>query len=377
MSNSGMTTIEVKKINRSKVYSLIYNERLISKQAISQKLKMGLTTVTQNLKSLEEDGLICRTGYYESTGGRKAQAIEIVRNASTAIGVFILKRKVILTAIDLYGEVLKQLTFEINFVADDEYYRFLGREIMRFANSAESNPDRILGVGIAVQGIVSTDRKEIEYGKLLMYTGLKADCLTQYIPYECMLEHDSKAAAYAEIWNNDGISDAVVLLINKNFGSALVINGEVHHGKSMYSGTVEHMCIVPYGKQCYCGGRGCLDAYCSAESLQNEFGSITFEEFFEAVRSGEEKNALIWDEYLSKLAAAICSINTVIDCDIIISGFLVPYFTEDDLENLTEKINSTPFFQNRNIKIFIGSHDETAPAIGAALPFVKKRLSEI
>ena len=74
-------------------------------------------------------------------------------------------------------------------------------------------------------------------------------------------------------------SDAVVLLLNKNLGSALVIHGEVHQGKSMHSGTIEHMCIVPDGKPCYCGGKGCLETYCSAESLQNQIQGNSFAAF--------------------------------------------------------------------------------------------------
>ena len=54
MSNSGMTTIEVKRINRSKVYQMIYEKRSISKQELAQELHMGLTTVTQNLKALKK-----------------------------------------------------------------------------------------------------------------------------------------------------------------------------------------------------------------------------------------------------------------------------------------------------------------------------------
>lgn len=377
MSNSGMTTIEVKKINRSKVYGMIYQERSISKQAISQKLNMGLTTVTQNLKGLVEDGWICRTGYYESTGGRKAQAIEIVRNAKTAIGVFIMKRKIILAAIDLYGKIMQQLTVERDFAADEAYYQFLGKEVMRFANSAESNPDKISGVGIAIQGIISPDKSEIKYGKLLQQTGLKAEDLTRYIPYECTLEHDSKAAAYAEIWNQPELSDAVVFLLNKNLGSALIIGGEVHHGKSMHSGTIEHMCIVPNGKKCYCGGNGCLEAYCSAEGLQREIGHISFEKFFHLVRSGDTKYNDIWDEYLSKLADAIRNVNTVIDSDVIISGFMAPYFTEIDFTNLKQKVTFSPFFNDREINIILGQYGEIAPAIGAALPFVKKTIETV
>lgn len=377
MSNSGMTTIEVKRINRSKVYQMIYEKRSISKQDLAQELHMGLTTVTQNLKALEEDGWIHRTGYYESTGGRKAQAIEIVPNARTTIGVFILKRSILLVAVDLYSNVMQQKTVTETFSATETYYQFLGKEVMRFANHVESNPDKISGVGIAIQGILSPDRSKIQYGKLLQHTGLNTADLTRYIPYPCFTEHDSKAAAFSEIWNQPQLSDAVVFLLNKNLGSALVIHGEVHQGKSMHSGTIEHMCIVPNGTPCYCGGKGCLETYCSAESLQSQIHGNSFESFFQSVRENEPKSKAIWEMYLSKLAAAIQNVNTVIDSDVILSGFLVPYLTEADLEFLKQKITEPPFFAERDITIQLGKHGEFAPAIGAALPFVKRIIDGI
>ncbi len=377
MSNSGMTTIEVKRINRSKVYQMIYEKRSISKQDLAQELHMGLTTVTQNLKALEEDGWIHRTGYYESTGGRKAQAIEIVPNARTTIGVFILKRSILLVAVDLYSNVMQQKTVTETFSATETYYQFLGKEVMRFANHVESNPDKISGVGIAIQGILSPDRSKIQYGKLLQHTGLNTADLTRYIPYPCFTEHDSKAAAFAEIWNQPQLSDAVVFLLNKNLGSALVIHGEVHQGKSMHSGTIEHMSIVPNGTPCYCGGKGCLETYCSAESLQSQIHGNSFESFFQSVRENEPKSKAIWEMYLSKLAAAIQNVNTVIDSDVILSGFLVPYLTEADLEFLKQKITEPPFFAERDITIQLGKHGEFAPAIGAALPFVKRIIDGI
>ncbi len=372
MKDLGMTTKEVKKINRGRVYGLIYRERSISKQAISQKLNMGLTTVTQNLKNLEDEGWICKTGYYESTGGRKARAIEIVKNARTAIGVFILKHKIIFAAVDLYGNIICRSSAERNFEADEGYYRFLGEEVSRFAGAAEPDSRKISGVGIAVQGIISPDGCRITYGELLGKKEIETGELTKFIPYKCVLEHDSKAAAYAEIWGQPGISDAVVFLLNKNLGSALIVGGEVHHGKSMHSGTIEHMCIVPNGRKCYCGGHGCLEAYCSAESLQREAGGMPFDDFFDLVRGGDKKNSRIWKKYLSRLADAVRNINTVIDSDVIISGFLAPYLFRQDLDFLKEKTTQTPFFNNREIDIVRGKFGEIAPAVGAALPFVKK-----
>lgn len=379
MKKSGLTTMEVKKINRHRVYDVIYKNKSISKQEIAYKLTMGLTTVTQNLKSLEEDGWICKTGYYESTGGRKAQSIEIVKNARTAIGVFILKNKFLLRAVNLYGEIIKKSEVRIDFDTTEEYYKNLGREVMMFANSIDSNPEHILGVGIAIQGIISPDGKSVIYGKLLAHTDsteIKLEDIARYIPYECTLEHDSKAAGFAEVWKTKP-QDAFIILTNKNLGSALVINGEVHHGKSMCSGTVEHMCVRPNGKKCYCGNSGCLDAYCAADSLMEQIKEDNFDDFFENKNNGDKENQEIWNNYLDIMSDAIININTVFDSDIIISGLLASYFTDEDILYMQKRISNSLFYSKRVINITIGNHGESAPAVGVAFPFIKRLIESI
>ena len=53
MSETGLTTIQLKKINKSKVYHYIYQQHTTSKLQIVQELQMGLSTVSQNLTLLE------------------------------------------------------------------------------------------------------------------------------------------------------------------------------------------------------------------------------------------------------------------------------------------------------------------------------------
>ena len=72
MTREVATTMELKQVNRGKVFSYIYQERETSKQAIAQELGMSMPTVTQNVNYLLENGLVEKRGQYESTGGRKA-----------------------------------------------------------------------------------------------------------------------------------------------------------------------------------------------------------------------------------------------------------------------------------------------------------------
>ena len=68
MNEKGLTTINLKQINKSKVYQYIYRKKQTFKLQIVQDLQMGLSTVSQNLTILEESGLIERNGYFDSTG---------------------------------------------------------------------------------------------------------------------------------------------------------------------------------------------------------------------------------------------------------------------------------------------------------------------
>ena len=89
--------------------------------------------------------------------------------------------------------------------------------------------------------------------------GMKLDDFSRYLPYPCYLEHDSKSAAFLELWNHPELDSAVIILLNRNLGGGIITNHQIHQGISMHSGTLEHMCINPDGPLCYCGSRGCLE----------------------------------------------------------------------------------------------------------------------
>ena len=52
MSEKGLTNINLKQLNKSKVYRFIYRNKVTSKLQIVQELQMGLSTVSQNLNLL-------------------------------------------------------------------------------------------------------------------------------------------------------------------------------------------------------------------------------------------------------------------------------------------------------------------------------------
>ena len=377
MSEKGLTTIALKKINRSKIYQYIYRSKLTSKLQIVQDLQMGLSTVSQNLNLLENEGLIEKNGYFDSTGGRKANAIQIVSDFRISIGVGILKNMFHITAIDLYGNTICTDTIPLTYSNTTAYYQQLTDKVKDFIEKKQYPEDKILGVSIATQGITSPDNTTVIYGNIMNNTGMRLKDFSRHLPYPCHLEHDSKSAAFLELWNHPELDSAVVFLLNRNLGGAIITNHQIHQGCSMHSGTIEHICVNPDGPLCYCGNRGCLETYCSANSLEQASG-MTIKEFFPLLREKKSPQLIqIWEDYLKHLAFAMKNLNLVIDAPIIISGYLAPYFTEDDTDYLLRQINSMTPFELKEEQILVGTHGQYTPAIGAALFYVKEFIQSV
>ena len=377
MSEKGLTTIALKKINRSKIYQYIYRSKLTSKLQIVQDLQMGLSTVSQNLNLLENEGLIEKNGYFDSTGGRKANAIQIVSDFKISIGVGILKNMFHITAIDLYGNTICTDTIPLTYSNTAAYYQQLTDKVKDFIEKNQYPEDKILGVSIATQGITSPDNTTVIYGNIMNNTGMRLKDFSRHLPYPCHLEHDSKSAAFLELWNHPELDSAVVFLLNRNLGGAIITNHQIHQGCSMHSGTIEHICINPDGPLCYCGKRGCLETYCSANSLEQASG-MTIKEFFPLLREKKSPQLIqIWEDYLNHLAFAMKNLNLVIDAPIIISGYLAPYFTEEDTDYLLEQINSMTPFKLEEEQLLVGTHGQYTPAIGAALFYVEKFIQSV
>ena len=377
MSEKGLTTIALKKINRSKIYQYIYRSKLTSKLQIVQDLQMGLSTVSQNLNLLENEGLIEKNGYFDSTGGRKANAIQIVSDFRISIGVGILKNMFHITAIDLYGNTICTDTIPLTYSNTAAYYQQLTDKVKDFIEKNQYPEDKILGVSIATQGITSPDNTTVIYGNIMNNTGMRLKDFSRHLPYPCHLEHDSKSAAFLELWNHPELDSAVVLLLNRNLGGAIITNHQIHQGRFMHSGTIEHICINPDGPLCYCGNRGCLETYCSANSLE-QAGGMTIKEFFPLLREKKSPQLIqIWEDYLNHLAFAMKNLNLVIDAPIIISGYLAPYFTEEDTDYLLEQINSMTPFELEEEQLLVETHGQYTPAIGAALFYVEEFIHSV
>lgn len=370
------TTAELRKINRKKIYEIIYEERQISKQEIASGLSLSLPTVTQNLKELEELKLIVRDGVFESTGGRKPQVISCEERAALAVGAEISGHWFRLTLLNLYGEILLDETYEKEYENNENYYRFFGITVAEFLRPLGTENEKVLGIGIGIQGLVSKSGQYVTYGTVLGSTGASAAAFQKYLPLPCRLFHDSEMPALAELWFTRMKDNAFYLSLSRNLGSAMLIGGSLYQGRDERSSDAEHMTLIPGGLPCYCGRKGCMESYCSLSALLTASGCPNADTFFDGLRSGDEQLAHCWEHYLGYLALAVNSLHMLLDCEIILGGHLAPYLTEEDLKRLLF-LAGPVIFPGEKLNVRIAKCTKAAISTGAAIPFLQEFLDNI
>lgn len=93
------------------------------------------------------------------------------------------------------------------------------------------------------------------------------------------LANDANAATLGEAVFGVGkkMKDFIYVTVSTGVGGGIVINGQLHEGAGFVAGEVGHTSIVPEGRRCKCGQRGCLEAYASGTAIARFYSDATKE----------------------------------------------------------------------------------------------------
>ncbi|NKY36669.1 ROK family protein [Nocardia speluncae] len=125
-------------------------------------------------------------------------------------------------------------------------------------------------VGLAVAGFVSADRSTVRFAPHLPWRDAPvAKRLTDRLGLPVLLEHDANAAMWAEyrFGAAAGGHNVVLVAIGTGIGAALLIDGVLYRGTHGVAPELGHLQVVPGGRDCGCGKRGCWERYCSGTAL--------------------------------------------------------------------------------------------------------------
>ncbi|WP_046472439.1 ROK family transcriptional regulator [Allosalinactinospora lopnorensis] len=241
----------------------------------------GLTksTVSSLVAELIEYGLLRESGATSVRKvGRPGLMLEVDESSVAAIGLEVNVDYLTVVALDLTGGEL--FSRHIDFDA-----RSAGpaASVCRMAGLiADSLVDpllsqrRILGVGIAVPGLIDTATGTVRNAPNLGWRDFPLGESLAASPTAPMLrgipvlaDNDVSLGVLAEHRHGHlaGTPDLVYITGEVGIGAGLLADGVLLRGAGGYSGEIGHISLLPGGPACVCGRHGCLEALAGIEAI--------------------------------------------------------------------------------------------------------------
>ena len=363
---------------RSSVYHHLYDaEGFCTRQSVAQALGLSRPTIDQNRNELVESGLVRYNGEAESTGGRRAAGVEIVPDARIAIGVSVTGHHLRFLAADLrlHEIAYRSVSYTAFGTELTEVAETIARELESFIDGQEIDRSRLLGVCIAVPGVLTADHRRVMFAPTLHQTDADLSALYERIPYPSYVENDATSSGHAEWFVRGARGNLAYLSLEGGVGGSALIGSAPYHGSNGRSCEFGHMCLVPGGLPCSCGKRGCLEAYCSPDRVSKDLG-VSLGEFFEELGRHNPEYGLLWTDVMQHLAVGVSNIRMAFDCDVVLGGELSQYMP-DYLPLLRKYVSANdPFSDNADYVSLsvLGGH---SVPLGAALHFISAFLDEV
>ena len=199
------------------------------------------------------------------------------------------------------------------------------------------------GVGLAVAGFISRDRTHVMFAPHLAWRDADVPArLSARVDLPVVMEHDVNAAAWAEYRRGAAAGSDLALLIalGTGIGAGLIIDGTVYRGAHGVAPELGHLTVVPDGRHCACGKRGCWERYCSGTALadyaresmigrdapvlrrlsQDDPAAVTGTMVSVAATEGDPVALAAMDQLGHWLAVGLALVTDVLDPEVIVVG---------------------------------------------------------
>jgi predicted NBD/HSP70 family sugar kinase/biotin operon repressor len=320
----------VRRRNLSTVLRLVHTAGPVSRSALTQATGLNRSTVGALVGELEADGLIVESDPGRGGGvGRPSPVVSANPNV-VALAVNPEIDAVTVGVVGLGGVVHRRVRFEVDHVPTADEAVQIVRTVLDGLQPALDAFDRVVGIGVAVPGLVRESDGLVRLAPHLEWVDEPfAAMLVDATGLDVSAANDAHLGANAERLFGAGREAVDLVYVNggaSGIGAGVVVDGTPLSGSHGYAGEFGHTLVNSSGSRCHCGARGCLETEVSQAALRRvlgiprgELGEL--EKALSSDRSPEVAREL--ERQVGFLAVALRNATNLFNPDrIVLGGFL-------------------------------------------------------
>jgi glucokinase len=185
-----------------------------------------------------------------------------------AIGVDVGGTKVAAGVVDERGQIIAQLRRSTPAASPQRTEQAIAGVVNELLAGYE-----VAAIGLGAAGFVDSDRATMLFAPNLAW---RQEPLKQRVEERLgravVVDTDATASAWAaaRFGAARGYRDVMLVAVGTGIGAAIIIGGELYRGRWGIAGEPGHFRVVPDGRLCGCGNRGCWEQYSSGNALVAE-----------------------------------------------------------------------------------------------------------
>ena len=322
---------DVRRANRSSLLTDLFHGGRQSRQQLGDTTALSQASVSNLIGEMIDEGLVEEAGLVGSDGGRPRALLRVAPGYGYVVGADVGETHVTVELYDLAMSRLGAANYQLEDGRDqDEAAARLLDGLAAVTHEAGVEVGEVLGYGVGVAGVVDqTGADAVVHSQTTGWDAVPLGALLKAgTEVPVFVENGAKTVGQAEMWfgAGRGARHAVIVMIGRGVGAAVVMDGRSYRGANSNAGEWGHTTLVYDGDLCRCGARGCLEAYIGADKVNQKLADALGLDFdpmlMRRLLTGpiEGPAAPVIDEMVGQLGAGIAGLINLFSPERIVLG---------------------------------------------------------
>ncbi len=245
--------------NEKRVLSLLRKRKEMTRKELMESLKISKNTISIIVNQYIKQGVIQEIGRKQpNKTGRPTILLKLNPAFFETISMVIHSDSIEWSVYNYFLEPLHTDTIYL----DTTDVQTCVNKVLDIIEEEQQNRSHVIGVGIAVPGIVDTNNGSIISSVTLNWKNVPlGSYLKQSIALPFYIQNNVKAAALCAIEEqaDHAQSNFFYIRMGEGIGAALVMDSQIWDGETSTAGEIGHLSVNPDGPECKCGQKGCLE----------------------------------------------------------------------------------------------------------------------